>query len=474
MPRTAEDAALSPLGSDATEAASPRRTLEQFWPAPLTAIEWFMVASEEPGYPLTFFSDFVFQGILRRPEFEEALRVTLERHPLAISRLERNPAGGLAWVDGRDTPTTIDWASAGAPLEPAPAIDLERETGVRAWVRVGNGKTWLRFETHHAVSDGHGGMRFLEDLLVAYAAIHAGRSPEETLSPIDSRRLARRGAFDTLAGAEPWQAVVARVMRHASEYLGVRPRPLAGSGPPASRSSLAPAMLTHSFDEARSSSVRTAIAREPGTLNDHALAIALRLLAAWNERHDPRADQGRLRVLVPVDLRGPGDERMPAANVLTFSFVTRRAVDCQNTSALCAGLTAEMALIQRERLGTAFLHAMAGLRLVPGALSLITRSTSCQATAVLSNVGDPTRRFQARLPREQGRLMVGDLRLESITAAPPLRRGTRAAFLISAYAGRIVLSLRTDPRFISPDDAQSLMRGFVEGWRELCGPSDVG
>lgn len=439
----------------------------QFWPAPLTPIEWFMLESEEPQYPLTFFGEFVFQGQMRRPEFELAFKATLERHPLIMSRVGRDSAGRRAWVDGRDTPPTLDWAPEGIPRTRSGDIVLERETGVRVWVRVDGQSTRLMFETHHACCDGHGAMRFVEDLLAAYAAACNGVPLELALAPVDWRMLERRGEVSSAASAQTPRGAALGVIRHALNYLGSRPRPLAARAHRLAGPEELPGMLTHILDESQSSAIRAAISRQRGTINDRALAIVLRILADWNLRHDLRADQGILRVLMPTDLRMPGDERLPAANRMTFAFISRRAVDCDDSPAFHAGLRAETSLIQRERLGVAFVHAMRALQHLPGALPLITRVTSCQATAVLSNVGDPTRRFQARFPRQAGRLVVGDLVLESITAGPPLRRGTRAAFFVSAYGGRMVLTLRCDSRLISSADAQSLMQSYVGAWQRL-------
>ena len=86
----------------------------------------------------------------------------------------------------------------------------------------------------------------------------------------------------------------------------------------------------------------------------------------------------------------------------------------------------------------------------------------CHATAVFTNIGDPTRRFVARFPRDKARLVVGDLILDSITSIGPIRPNTRAVFSINTYANRVTMSARCDPQYLSPTDAAELLQGLAE------------
>ena len=89
----------------------------------------------------------------------------------------------------------------------------------------------------------------------------------------------------------------------------------------------------------------------------------------------------------------------------------------------------------------------------------------CLATVVLSNAGDPSRRFTAKFPRQSGRIVCGNLVLEAITGVPPLRVKTRAAFSISQYDRRLAVSLRCDPHYFRLEDTATLLDIYV---RRLC------
>jgi hypothetical protein len=109
-----------------------------------------------------------------------------------------------------------------------------------------------------------------------------------------------------------------------------------------------------------------------------------------------------------------------------------------------------------------FLGILGAVGPIPGALSLFLRANRCFATAVLSNVGDPTRRFSAHLRRRDGSVVAGNLVLENIAAVPPLRPLTRAATGIVQYNRRLVISTQCDPQCFSLQDAHDFQAQFVE------------
>lgn len=83
----------------------------------------------------------------------------------------------------------------------------------------------------------------------------------------------------------------------------------------------------------------------------------------------------------------------------------------------------------------------------------------CLATAVFTNVLDPTLRFP--LPRRQGKLVVGDSILEKLEGFAPLRPKTHAAFAALMYAGRITVNLSCDPDCFDAPCGQELLDTYV-------------
>jgi hypothetical protein len=96
-----------------------------------------------------------------------------------------------------------------------------------------------------------------------------------------------------------------------------------------------------------------------------------------------------------------------------------------------------------------------------GGFGWLMRRPVCFTTAVLTNLGDPTRRFVARLPRSGTGLAVGNLVLEQITGVPPVRPLTKAAFSIFNSARNISISLKCDPHCYSSLDTQRLLGQYV-------------
>ena len=82
---------------ETTAPATPRQRL---FPLHLSPIESFMLADDQPGYPMTFVIHLQLAGQIDRRAFEDALAEALQRHPL-LRRSSRLPKGacrvGCRW-----------------------------------------------------------------------------------------------------------------------------------------------------------------------------------------------------------------------------------------------------------------------------------------------------------------------------------------------------------------------------------------
>jgi hypothetical protein len=83
----------------------------------------------------------------------------------------------------------------------------------------------------------------------------------------------------------------------------------------------------------------------------------------------------------------------------------------------------------------------------------------CYATSVLSNVG---RVFAATgLHRQNGKIRTGELVLESVESAPPVRPQTPSSFTLLSYAGTLTLVMNYDRYFWTPQAAHDFMSCHV-------------
>jgi len=153
---------------------------------------------------------------------------------------------------------------------------------------------------------------------------------------------------------------------------------------------------------------------------------------------------------------------MPAANKMSYAFLDRRGKDCRDVVPLAAGIRHATRAIQRENLSRQFVETLAFAASKPKLLRLALRCRVCFSTAVLSNIGDPSRRFNARLQRDQGKVVAGALRMETIFGAPPLRPETRLAIGITTYGGALTLSALVDPHTHSSADCDELLARLAD------------
>jgi hypothetical protein len=433
------------------------------WPLPLTPFEKFLLLDDRPDYPMTFFGELRFSGELRREPFEHSLALAAARNPLLRARVD-DDATPPRWTPADPYVPLDDWASTGTPIHRADEgrLDIRRRPGWRVRVRVDAETSYVLWEFHHAVCDGHGAMRFIEDVLVAYDAIVRCVESGPAFRPVEVERLKHRGDFSSFAEqlappVRPWWHPI----RDAVRFHAFGPHPLrAPSDEPTARGGY-PGVNSRVFDDGESARIRSRASSNAGTLNDAALTAVLRTLHDWNGRRCGGESPDRLRVLMPINLRVPADEKMPAANRMAFGFVTRDAKAMRDPAALAAGIRDETQYVRRYGLGLDFLGGLATAdrwSLLPWIL----RKPRCMATAILTNMGDPTRRFAHRFPRREGRCVVGDLVLDDITGSPPLRPLTRAGFGIGTYAGRIVINAKCDPTLFADDDAREILRIFGE------------
>ena len=99
----------------------------------------------------------------------------------------------------------------------------------------------------------------------------------------------------------------------------------------------------------------------------------------------------------------------------------------------------------------------------PAVLQILARRRSCIATTCLSNIGDPSKRFTADLPREEGRIVAGNLTLEDIRGVPPIRQRH------PRHVGRFLLPPQADdlrPLRPVPVYQSRKRRIFVEMYRD--------
>lgn len=436
------------------------------FPLYLAPFELFMEADDRDEYPMTFVIQVQLAGDIDRAAFTAALRGAVLRHPFLQALVRRRKKNQYCWVGAGAIEPWVDWSDDDRPLAcpgGREAIDLSREVGLRIWVRRRAGESQLTLQFHHACCDGVGAYRFLGDLLALYGEQTASTEQEAPrLDAIDVRRLRTRsrGVLDVALSGETMR-LAKLALWEGWKLISSAATPLApardGGG---RRLSPYPTVQSYTFDRAAHEQLRDAAMAKGAMLNDLLLAELFQTARDWNERktgHEGR----KYRVLMPTDMRTADDYETPAANKVSCTFLTRRVTELDHADDLLQGIRRETVAIKNERRGARFADMLAAGFAVKGLMPILMKYPFCLATAVLSNVGDPSRRFTARFPRRQGKIVCGDLVLEEITGAPPLRSKSRATLSIFAYNRRLTLCARCDPFSFTPGDTQEFLNLYA-------------
>jgi hypothetical protein len=452
---------------------------------PLTAMEEFFFWDDRPAYPCNCFLRLRFAGCLDRTAYERAVRVALARHPLLRAKVEVVGRRRLRWSVVEDPAPVTIWEDApvGGPMPPGMHMDLQREIGIRFHVRTDAraAASDLTIQFHHACSDAAGSASFVRDLLMVYAANATGGQtflsaeengpdgadrnvcPTEELPPLNARLLAGRGRFGLtvgkLLGMAPRQLVG---LLGARQFLMRRPVPIVPHQACANDSPLPknyPATLSHTLDREATAGVRRAAKRLVVTTNDLLTRDLFLTLGEWRSRQNIADDDGWLRMMVPMNLRREGDERMPAADVVSSVFLDRRGQDFADADRLLRGIHAEMELIKRNQLGYIFVFSLAICRRLFGGLEKQVRADKCTVSCVFTNVGSIF--AQAPLPERDRHVVAGNVTLMDIDAVAPVHPYSCVTVVAGLYANRLGITLHYDPRPLSEAQAADLLAAYV-------------
>jgi len=459
------------------------RENENIFPLPLSPFEKYLLADDRPTHPMAFAIEVDFAGRFHRPALAAALVEVLKRHPLLRARVQHSSKHGYVWVLGEESQPTIVWQVGAAPLIALEQekINLDREPGLRLWVREDDAGATLTMQIHHACCDGMGAFQVLADLLVCYGReVLPGQPP--SLSPLAPQSLLSRDKhLSEPAQGSRGLAFLWRCIRETIRiYLWQRPLPLSAPKPsrvPNPSKTSFPHILAYRFDAAETQMIRQAAQAQQVFLNDLLLRDLFLTLRKWNKTHRPGSEKGWLRILVPVNLRDR-KTALPAVNRMSYLFLNRRGASCTDETAgrLLQTIHEETEARNTQRLARAFAAVLAFFQNIQ-LMNLFIHRKECFTTAILTNVGDPSRQLPASWPRQGGKIQIGDLLLDGYRGTAPLRPLTRVAFSVGTYAGQLTVCSQADPHLFTAEEAKELLDLFVTQLRSsqqfLAGGGDI-
>ena len=453
--------------------------------------------------PMTSFIELHFAGPLQSDALADALHKTVHNHPLLASTLIKID-GHLHWkYDPNFVPQLRDPAAdpilAKSELvkndQPNPRpIDLHTEPGCRYWYNVDpkTNRSRLLIQLHHAACDGVGLRRVLIDTLGAYAKTTSGEiasdsADDSTTKPrrakkrkrdqLDPTQLLDRADFSDLE-SKPAKKVQSRYRKLANAYYFhfQRPQPLVGRKKHQFVSLPNTETIPDSddqqplrhfiFDEPMSKRLLDTCRQNEISVNDLMLTILFRVCRHWNQIHGIDKSGSRIRLLMPIDLRGRSDLQTPATNRLSFSFLGRTHKQCDDWQSLLASVEAETQDIKDTRVYLDFLSALEALSDKPKLLDRAVRYSRNMSTSVLTYTGDIARGMKNHFPEEDGRRKVGDSYLENILIAPPARQHTNITLGICINWGQICISANWNRNEITGQQCQQFLQLYADATAE--------
>jgi len=441
-------------------------------PIPLTPFESMMLVDDRPGSSMSCAAEFHFDGVIRRRLFDVAYDSAIRRHKL-LCAVVSGDGHRQEWIPARSR-SRVSWEMDSALDEFAEmrSFDLSKETGFRAWVNTEGDKSVLRFDFHHACCDAAGGMAFVEDIFSIYDGLIHSCPPK--LRPLDDRRLLGRNQI-----AAPGESIADRIYR---TYVGIsksirlactHPRAIPPTGTP--EQAWTDRYIIRRLSESDLVSLRYAASDAAATLNDLLLVEFMCLLRDWvQQEHRSISRHDHVRIISPMNLRDRDDATLPAANKIGFGFLSRslaalQSADTDDWNSFITSVHAEMKKARQLRLPAQFLKNLGVARKSFKLFAHCFSENRCWATGIMTQLGDPTRRFFYRFPRRNGRILVGNLLLTEFISSAPLRPLTRALLSVNTYGNEMTLTLRCDPATIHQSIAEEVMDDFLARLMARCG-----
>jgi hypothetical protein len=443
-------------------------TSETVFPLPLEAFEQYMLADDNTHQPMILVRQLLLSGYLQQSAFESAIEKAMERHPLLRALVRNLGRQQPCWVTAGILEPRVDWAEIGRPLQTRMGeyLDLTAEVGLRVWIRQGVRSVIVTLQFHHACIDGTGAIQFITDLLAFYGGLTCGaEDPVPELSQLQQELLRQRGRIPApVAGKSDsrvgWRQKVTKLFR----FVTRRPSPLRpphGSGDSLNTCPPFPGIVSHTFTDEETLSLKRVAKQRGASLNDLLLRDLFLVIEAWNSEQGGEGAGRWLRIMMPVNLRTKEFSGLPAANLLSYGFLTRDCRECDEPDLLLAGISRETREIKFGGSAMMFLKNINRMRKLGGGLKRISDPRKCYATVVLSNVGDITTRLAGSLPSQNGRLVAGDVVLEAVRGCPPLRQNTRAVFHVMTYCGEMTVAARGWPELFGLEETRDLLHRFI-------------
>lgn len=495
---------------------------------PMTVFEEYMLLDGTTAYPMECHCRYRFSGSFDHSIVEEVMASLLSQNPFLYARCrEMKKRCRYAWEIPEFGPDTarirheagfssilgvrIYWLEGKCreayPQKAQESLDLFSESMIRFYFveeKDASGKivrTDLVLKCHHSASDGKGIFRFIADFLIGYARALGTEMPEwERIPKIDVETLVHRKRYGRTLRERLLQAFVCTAHLVSSFKLITHPiQPLlnvtedlpgnlgtvdfhqmqaagafSGTADPKEIPGPAedfPKLLFEKMTRAESGWVLQRCHEKDCTFNDVMLEAVFVGTKSWRAAHPAEAYAGPkpwLRIAVPFDLRHPSQAHIPACNIVSMYFCDRKESRIEAGETFRKGISAELKHAKKWSLGFLLIQSLKDARKVCGNLHGCVKLCDCWSTMVLTNLGSVYGAKSFPFPRNAaGQLQIGDLVLEEIDSASPIRPQTNLSICCMTYGGEMQFSMIYDSRLMEKSLAADYLQRVLESLRSI-------
>ena len=491
---------------------------------PMNVFEEYMLLDSSPIYPMECNARLRFTGGFDHEILETALAEVLQNHPFLYSHCRERKNSRFNWEIPTFGPTREErirhkeawteilgvrlmWLEGRCRMDEYPRevrepLDIWNEAMIRFYVleeKDESGKVIrsdFMLKCHHSATDGKGVFRFIADLLIEYAREKEGIEDPgwKNIPPIRPEALLTRhwygmGLWEWTKQTVFWALNLSRTLRFLTRaiqpYLlksiqqtelmkkakreGIQiDSELVPKNPPHAKF---PTILFKKLGADETTRILNRCREKQCTFNDVMLQAVWCGTKAWREKHAEVAYTGPrkwIRIAIPLNMRHPSQVDCPASNIVSMVFCDRQEPEIDASDEFLRGVQKEMFHVKRFRLGFLLIQGMQCMMLVFRNLKKVVQMSDCWSSIVLTNLGPTFTPKQLSFPRDsQGRIKIGDLVLEEIDSASPIRQQTNFSICCMTYAGEMQFSMIYDTILMNRELADDFFTLVLEKMKEI-------
>lgn len=491
---------------------------------PMNVFEEYMLLDSTPIYPMECNARLRFSGGFDHEILETALAEVLQNHPFLYSHCRERKNSRFNWEIPSFGPTREErirhkaawteilgvrlmWLEGKCrtdeyPREVRELLDIWNEAMIRFYVleeKDESGKVIrsdFMLKCHHSATDGKGVFRFIADLLIEYARRKEGIEEPgwKNIPPIRLEALLNRHWYGMGLGGWAKQLLfcamnIPRSLRFLTRTVqpyflksiqqtelmkkakreGIQlDSELVPKDPPHAKF---PTILFKKLTADETARILDRCREKQCTFNDVMLQAVWCGTKEWREKHPDVAYAGPrkwIRIAIPLNMRHPSQVDTPASNIVSMVFCDRQEPEIDASDEFLRGVQKEMFHVKRFRLGFLLIEGMKDIVWTCGNLKKVVQMSDCWSSIVLTNLGPTFTPKQLPFPRNpQGKIKIGDLVLDEIDSASPIRQQTNFSLCCSTYAGEMQFSMIYDTILMDRELAEDFFSLVLEKMKEI-------